>query len=487
MTCEAYYETHEEPPLDPQHDRCSVDDIEASTSLAVALLSASTTLFGVVNLFVTAWTIKKLGVKNALAIQVFWPAVRLAVQNIGVMVGSSTGILIVQSSQIITIIGGPSGYMLTLNSFVTEVVESKERTGALGKLMGCAMFGTSIGYLAGGLIADRFGIIWPFRVTLSLFLLSTLYAIIFLPTIPASEEASARKSQPSAGISRFFGPLKLLAPQKWILRDGRIQTEYGALILGIGVFAGVLATGYIPVLLQMFSTDVLHFKTRENSYLISLYSCVRGVFLTLVFPRCISYGREWLARRRETQAARDLSGSTTPLIDSDVPELPTEPREFAANQAEEPDEPTKLANKDEQFDFDLLYTKYSLLADGILTGLATFVTQGWQVFVVAALLPFASGTGASAKGTILQMCPAGSRTDALSAITLVEMIARLSTTTLFGIVFAGLAKLGRPELVFACNAAVALLGFGVLLLSRFPPNGSSRWEENEEALDDGNE
>ena len=37
-------------------------------------------------------------------------------------------------------------------------------------------------------------------------------------------------------------------------------------------------------------------------------------------------------------------------------------------------------------------------------------------------------TGAASKGSILQMCPPAERTDALSAITLIELIARLITS-----------------------------------------------------------
>jgi len=52
------------------------------------------------------------------------------------------------------------------------------------------------------------------------------------------------------------------------------------------------------------------------------------------------------------------------------------------------------------------------------------------MYAVAMLLPFASGTGSAAKGTILQMCSAAERSDALGAITLLEMIARLLTSKL---------------------------------------------------------
>lgn len=238
MTCEEYYKTHTLPPAHSQKDKCSVHAIEASTAIAVSILGFSTTIFGVLNLFVTGWTIKKFGVKSALLISVFWPAVRLGIQNVGVYVGFNTGILIIQSSQVITIFGGPAGYMLALNTFVTEVIEHEERTGALGRLQGAALFGTSIGYLFGGLISDWFGIQAPFLVTVGLFCVSCSYVVVFLPWIPLSEDV-VRKTE--GGFIRFFGPLKTFAPQKWVRRDGRVGYEYGALLLGIGVFFGTFS------------------------------------------------------------------------------------------------------------------------------------------------------------------------------------------------------------------------------------------------------
>jgi hypothetical protein len=419
MTCEAYYKTHPEPA--PGSDHCGNHEIEAGTARAFALLAASTTLFGVLNLFVTGWAIKKLGIKFALLISVFWPAVRLAVQNIGVMTGSSEGILIIQSSQIITILGGPAGYLLALNSYVTEVTEPSDRTGALGKLQGCSFLGTASAYLAGGLVNDAFGIIAPFRVTLVLFLTSCLYVLLFLPWLPPNQAAAI---QTSNGLAKFFGPLKIFAPQRWMLRGGRAKTEYSTILLGIGVFLGVLATSYIPVLLQMYATDVYDFGTTENGYLISLNSFIRGMFLMLAFPAIISAGRSWLSSRNSSNGAE----ACTPQA-SIIPDLSKEPNDFSAIEivdgGEELVELPRQRDENETFAFDLLYTRYSLLADAILTGGASFVSQGWQMYVVAVLLPLASGTGAAAKGTILQMCPPAERADALSAITLIEMVARL--------------------------------------------------------------
>ena len=424
MTCDAYYNSHPEPPQGI--NRCDNRQIEAGTAQAVALLGASTTLFGIVNLFVTGWTIKKLGIKSALLIQVFWPAVRLAIQNVGVTTGGANGIIIVQCSQIITIVGGPSGYLLSLTSYVTEICEHKERTGSLGRLQGCAMFGTAVGFLAGGLLSDAFGILTPFRVALALFLVSCLYVFLFLPWIPPNKAELARMSK---GVRRLFGPLRIFSPQKWVLRDGRIQTQYGALLLGLGVFLGVLATGYIAVLLQMYSTDTFGFGTKENGYLIFLYALLRGLFLMFAFPCIINVGRNWLKRYNDSKTI----ANGKPHENEAITDLSTNPEEFntveAIENEQEPVEPPKLTDEKETFAFDLLYVKASLILDGILTLAASFVWEGWQIYLVAVLLPFAAGTGAASKGTILQMCLASERTDALSAITLVENLARLSTST----------------------------------------------------------
>jgi MFS family permease len=406
-------------------DRCSIPEIESGTAKAVSLLGAGTTLFGLINLFVTGWTIKRIGVKGALLIQVFWPAVRLAVQNIGVAAGGNAGIIIVQSSQIITIIGGPNGYLLALNSFITEVTEHEQRTPALGRLQGAMFFGTSIGYLVGGEISERFGIIWPFRVTLGLFCLSTIYVFLGLPWIP--KQVAPEIAAKTQGIRRFFGPLKIFAPQKWVLLDGRIKREFGPILLAFGLYLGILATGYIPVLLQMYSTDVFGFGTRENGFLISLNSMLRAVFLTFLFPRIIAFGRKKVSRRQEPKTAVSSapSGVATPVDVTDPNEIETAD---AMDNEQEPLQPLKRHSMQETFDFDLIFARYSLLLDGILTGAATFIRQGWQIYLVAIVLPFAAGTGAASKGTILQMCPASERTDALSAITLVENMARLTTS-----------------------------------------------------------
>ena len=101
------------------------------------------------------------------------------------------------------------------------------------------------------------------------------------------------------------------------------------------------------------------------------------------------------------------------------------------------------------------------------------------MYIVAGVIPLAAGTGSAAKGTMLQMCAPDQKTDALSAISLVELAARLSTTSVFGLIFSLFADIGRPKLTFVVNGATAVFGFVVLLFARFPPDGATRYKKDE--------
>jgi MFS family permease len=103
--------------------------------------------------------------------------------------------------------------------------------------------------------------------------------------------------------------------------------------------------------------------------------------------------------------------------------------------------------------------------------------------LAAFLLPFGSGTAPAAKGVITQMCPESHRADALNTVTLVENIARMVTQGIFGFIFASLATIGKAYTTFFVNAAIAIVGLLVLLLSQFPPAGSELIDDSsEEAL-----
>ncbi len=84
------------------------------------------------------------------------------------------------------------------------------------------------------------------------------------------------------------------------------------------------------------------------------------------------------------------------------------------------------------------------------------------------MLPWASGTGAAAKGVVMELVNDDEKASALQGIALLETAARISTISLFGWLFSYLSELGRGGQVFMFNAGVAFLSAAVLLLVRFP-------------------
>ncbi|TLS30059.1 hypothetical protein PpBr36_02807 [Pyricularia pennisetigena] len=501
MVCDVYYNEEHHSPHQEKHggrDRCDRNEIAARTAAQLAILALSTTLCGTFNLFISAWQSKTLGPRAALMIQVFIPAIRVATQILGVILGGQKGIITLQVTQVITIFGGPVGYILIVNTIASEVVEPKQRTAVFGKLQGWIMLGQAIGFLGrfygfdwhsdksllltqsrpapvlvGGMLGDSFGIRRPFETAFVSFLIATVYVRLSIPYLPPSADAAGKKAP--RGIRGFFAPLKVMTPQKVRLANGQVKKHFGVFFLCCGVFMGVLATGYVTTLVQLYATNAFGFDQSDNGRLTSANALIRAIFLTFMFPKIIDSGRKWFIKASATQPSE---------VDTPPLELPTEPRVFDAPTGvqgeDQPPEPMAPAPVEDTAGcgFDLYFLRWSLLVDAVVTSVSAYATEGWHMYIVACLLPFASGTAPAAKGVITEMCPSSQRADALGAITIVENIARLSTLSLFGFVFSALSEIGQAHLTFFLNAAVAVLAMIVLLFSHFPPP-NSRLVENE--------
>lgn len=108
----------------------------------------------------------------------------------------------------------------------------------------------------------------------------------------------------------------------------------------------------------------------------SFNSLIRGFFLSLAFPAIISRGRKWFAGNGE-------QSEQTASYDSEAPMLPTENLEIvvAPESGEEAAATPKPVKVEEGSAFDLSFLRWSLVIDGILTGLATFTRHGWQIYL----------------------------------------------------------------------------------------------------------
>lgn len=321
------------------------------------------------------------------------------------------------------------------------------------------MLGQAIGYLSGGMIGDAIDIRAPFDVAFVSFILAGIYVWLALPYIsPESMSNGGKNGQ--KGVSGFLAPLKILTPQKLRLADGRVKKHLGVIFLCSGIFVSVLATGYAPLLIQMYATAAFNFSQGDNGWLMSEFAFMRSFFLILLFPRIIAWGR-----------GRVIRSEPNSDDEAEPVHIPTEAGEFDATLGEQADhEPYEAVSRNKEDDgclFDLVFLRWSLLVDGLLTTVAAFATKPWHIYlgkflqsltehcsnrIAAFLLPFGSGSAPAAKGVITQMCPDSQRADALNAVTLVENVARLATQGLFGFIFASLAEVGKAYATFFCNA-----------------------------------
>ncbi|KAI3392699.1 hypothetical protein diail_5299 [Diaporthe ilicicola] len=481
MECDVYYETH--PPHTGPGDRCSINEIAAGTATQFSILGMSTTFCGTLNLFVTGWSIKRWGPRFALVLQTFIPAIRVATQVAGVLAGGNAGITIIQTTQLITILGGPAGYILVVNTIAGELVEPMQRTAVFGQLQACIMLGQAISYLLGGMVGDAFGIRMPFQVAFVLFLCASLYSRTVIPYISPESLSDGKKSN-AKGIKGFLAPLKILAPQRIRFMDGHVAKHFGVFFLCCGIFLGVLATSYGPLLIQMYATAYFDFSQADNGWLMSGNALCRSIFLFFAFPRIIDAGRKWWVKTAHGPRSVPAKAKDPNAL-SRIPSRPEqlEAPMWSGNQmAQEESMPQPEESPEDErtaCHFDLFFLRWSLLLDGLLTGAAAWCTQRWHIFLASFLLPLGSGSAPAAKGVITEMCSHGDRTDALNAVTLVENIARLATQGLFGFIFSALAETGNAYMTFHVNAAIAIVGMAVLYLSHFPPANTTILEENE--------
>ncbi|KAJ7601854.1 hypothetical protein DFH06DRAFT_1260101 [Mycena polygramma] len=507
FNCEEYYADPTHPPYTGTGDACAITAVETSTAKDISVMVILSTFSGTANLLLTTWQIRNWGLRSAIVQQTFWPALRNLTQIYATFVGGRLGITIMQSTQLITILGGGAGYMLSANSYIAEVVEPVERTAAFGVLAGMSMLGSAVGYTVGGLANDLINISAPFEITFCLLVVSTLYTALLLPYIPPAA-TSAHKNGDAFPIQKrpesvlaFLACLTVFLPSKYAHRSG---TFWGLTLLGLGAFGGVLATAYVPLMLQLTATNQYGYKASDNGFLMATNSLSRALFLTFAFPRIIGAGRSWfvswdarlassipnetlaISASREDGTASPTTTNTsddetlapsTPATakDPDANAFPTDASAFepttlasADGATEEPPLVPAGTDKAHGSGFDLAFVRWSMLADALLTAIVGLSSRSWHMMASAVILPLASGTAPACKGVLMDMVPEAKRADALAGIALVETLALISTVALFGALFAFLSDIGHPNMVFFCNAALALLAAVVLFSVKFP-------------------
>jgi hypothetical protein len=139
---------------------------------------------------------------------------------------------------------------------------------------------------------------------------------------------------------------------------------------------------------------------------------MKAFFLSVCFPRIISSGRRMLSHRSDVP-------SSAAIEHPEDPREAEEPSVVGAQRQEQARAPTDTAHGST---FDLYFLQWSIFLDSILTAGCAASTKGWHMYLAATVLPFASGTGAAAKGVTLDFVAPEQRSDALSAIALIEKL-----------------------------------------------------------------
>ncbi|GAA6011579.1 hypothetical protein JCM10207_002666 [Rhodosporidiobolus poonsookiae] len=459
IICEVYYEDGKGREWHGEGDRCAIPAVDSWAAKEISFMVTLTTVAGVFNLITTGWVTQRFGIRQAMLWQSAFPILRNLCQIWGIIRGGLTGIRVLQLTQLLTIGGGGAGYMLTGNTYCSELVAPEERTVAFGRLQGTQMLGTAIGLMVGGVLGARVHLIAPFLAALVSLILSTFVNAFFLPYIPPAKASSA-----DGKSSGMFAPVRLFTPRK--VATGRF---FGLTFLAIGSFVSVFASSFVPLLLQLVGTNQYGFKSDLNGYLMALASLSRAVFLSILFPRIISAGRTWYASAPAPAPAAAPSPPPETHIPTTAAEIeplePTIPGDPVVEPAPVPPATTEVKGSH----FDLVFLRLSILLDAVLTALIPFASQGWHLFLAAGIIPLASGTAPAAKGVVLEMTEKHEHADSLQGIALFETLAMMCTVSASGIVFAKLSEIGRPLDTFLFNAASALLAFLVLLCVRFPP------------------
>ncbi|KAH8651008.1 hypothetical protein BX600DRAFT_483561 [Xylariales sp. PMI_506] len=472
MACEDFYD--HEPPYTGTGNRCDRREIDAATARQMMYLGMSAIVCGVANLLLTGRQIKSGGPKYALCMNTFFPILRVSAQVIAMLIGSRTGIILMQASQILSVVGGPAGYLMVLNTSIAELVEPTKRTGAFGRLQGVSMFGVAIGYLLGGIIGEAASIERPFEVTGVILAVSYVYCVFCTPYIdPKTMGGSDAKNSSAKKKKAASSPLTALAPQTLRLRDGRIVKSYALPLLALGSFVGGLAVGYAPVLTQMYAATEIGFTPTQNSAYMFMTASIRGVFLMFVFPKIITMGRKWLAPARNVKP--------DPALENSLPTQPVdfEPVDVAPAEAEPVKTPAPV-EEDAGAAFDLSFYRFSMLGDAFITGCIGLTSQPWHIYTAGFFLPLFSGSDASSKGVLTDIIPASQRADAIQAITLVQQVAAVMTVGIFGSLFSAFAEIGQTHLTFFCNAAIAVVAIVVLTFLHLPPQGSTLVEDEDD-------
>ena len=105
----------------------------------------------------------------------------------------------------------------------------------------------------GGVLGD-IHIRRPFEVAFFLYIVSTVYGALFVPT-STQGDVDAQK-HPASGFAAFFAPLKIIRPHRYRLTSGQVVKNYGLVFLALGIFLGVVSYLFLLARIKQILTSL---------------------------------------------------------------------------------------------------------------------------------------------------------------------------------------------------------------------------------------
>jgi MFS family permease len=189
-----------------------------------------------------------------------WSSIRMLVHIYAMYIGGALGVRITIAAQFLCLLGSPGGFMLATNSALMETVPPAERTAMFGMLGGAQMAGYGTGLVLGGTLYTYLGLYGPFSTAFVMLVLVVLLGLAIIPYHPPAHKRLGADGKPAAKPSALSA-LKMFRP----MRDAHGRRSWTLPCLIFGVVMASLATGYVPIALQLTGQDLFGFEPNMTS------------------------------------------------------------------------------------------------------------------------------------------------------------------------------------------------------------------------------
>jgi len=130
----------------------------------------------------------------------------------------------------------------------------------------------------GGLTERLFGPLAPFQTAFCMLVFCTIFGALCLPYIAPTKTADSEGSKTKSNKLSFLAPLALFVPRRITYDDGsKGPRQWSLLFLALGAFFSVFATAFVPMGLQLVSTNVFGFRPAETGLMLVSAGFVSGL------------------------------------------------------------------------------------------------------------------------------------------------------------------------------------------------------------------